>query len=115
MLQWARLCKAFLVEAQWFRHGQLPNTEDYLKNGIISSGVPAVLTHAFFILGQGMTKETIDLFNNNNLPSIVSSTATILRLWDDFGSAQVMWSCLILTHYSISWINFSLFVACIYV
>ncbi|KAK9907036.1 hypothetical protein M0R45_002489 [Rubus argutus] len=85
---WARLCKAFLVEAQWFRHGQLPNTEDYLQNGIISSGVPAVLTHAFFILGQGMTKETIDLFNNNNLPSIVSSTATILRLWDDFGSSQ---------------------------
>ncbi|KAM5588541.1 (3S,6E)-nerolidol synthase 1-like [Rosa sericea] len=85
---WARLCKAFLVEAEWFRHGQLPNSEDYLKNGIISSGVPAVLTHAFFILGQGMTKETIDLFNNINLPSIVSSTATILRLWDDFGSAM---------------------------
>ncbi|XP_050371255.1 (3S,6E)-nerolidol synthase 1-like [Argentina anserina] len=85
---WARLCKAFLVEAQWLRHGQLPSSEDYLRNGIISSGVPAVLTNAFFILGQGITKETIDLFNSTELPSIVSSTATILRLWDDFGSAM---------------------------
>ncbi|PRQ31622.1 putative (3S,6E)-nerolidol synthase [Rosa chinensis] len=88
MLQWIRLCKAFLVEAQWFRRGELPNSGDYLKNGIISSGVPAFLTHAFCIIGQGMIKETIDLFNNINLPSIVSSTAMILRLWDDFGTAK---------------------------
>ncbi|XP_040361758.1 (3S,6E)-nerolidol synthase 1 [Rosa chinensis] len=85
---WIRLCKAFLVEAQWFRRGELPNSGDYLKNGIISSGVPAFLTHAFCIIGQGMIKETIDLFNNINLPSIVSSTAMILRLWDDFGTAK---------------------------
>lgn len=90
MLQWAILCKAFLLEAQWFRCGHLPNAEDYLKNGVISTGVPAVLTHAFFILGQGITQQAIDIVDNINTPGIISSTATILRLWDDFGSAKVL-------------------------
>nr|AIC76496.1 linalool/nerolidol synthase [Prunus campanulata] len=85
---WAILCKAFLLEAQWFRCGHLPNAEDYLKNGVISTGVPAVLTHAFFILGQGITQQAIDIVDNINTPGIISSTATILRLWDDFGSAK---------------------------
>ncbi|XP_065626855.1 (3S,6E)-nerolidol synthase 1-like [Quercus suber] len=38
------------------------------------------------LLGEGISKETVDLLDNN--PCIISSTATILRLWDDLGSAQ---------------------------
>ncbi|KAK0578028.1 hypothetical protein LWI29_003822 [Acer saccharum] len=54
---WASLCNAFLVEAKWFDSGHLPKAEEYLENGIVSSG-------------------------------LISSTATILRLWDDLGSAK---------------------------
>uniref|UniRef100_A0A2N9FHJ4 Terpene synthase N-terminal domain-containing protein n=1 Tax=Fagus sylvatica TaxID=28930 RepID=A0A2N9FHJ4_FAGSY len=36
--------------------------------------------------GEGISKETVDLLDNN--PSMISSIATILRLWDDLGSAQ---------------------------
>ncbi|XP_048438356.1 (3S,6E)-nerolidol synthase 1-like [Pyrus x bretschneideri] len=85
---WATLCKAFLLEARWFSCGHLPNTEEYLNNGFISSGVPVVLTHGFFLLGQGITKETVHILDNLNISSLISSTATILRLWDDFGSAK---------------------------
>ncbi|KAM1005036.1 hypothetical protein ACFX13_005201 [Malus domestica] len=85
---WATLCKAFLLEARWFSCGHLPNSEEYLNNGFISSGVPVVLTHAFFLLGQGISKETVRIVDNINISSIISSTATILRLWDDFGSAK---------------------------
>ncbi|KAM1384748.1 hypothetical protein ACFX2I_036827 [Malus domestica] len=85
---WATLCKAFLLEARWFSCGHLPNTEEYLNNGLISSGVPVVLTHGFFLLGQGITKETVHILDNLNISSLISSTATILRLWDDFGSAK---------------------------
>lgn len=83
---WASLCNAFLVEARWFASGQLPNAEEYLKNGIVSSGVHVVLVHIFFLLGHAVTKENIELIDNN--PLIISCTASILRLWDDFGSAQ---------------------------
>ncbi|KAF9672219.1 hypothetical protein SADUNF_Sadunf11G0017900 [Salix dunnii] len=83
---WTDLCNAFLVEAKWFASGKLPSSEEYLKNGIVSSGVNVVLVHIFFLLGQGISKENVELINN--FPAIISSTATILRLWDDLGSAK---------------------------
>ncbi|KAM1123785.1 hypothetical protein ACFX19_005221 [Malus domestica] len=105
---WATLCKAFLLvfvqlglafcssslarirfeEARWFSCRHLPNSEEYLNNGFISSGVPVVLTLAFFLLGQGISKETVRILDNINISSIISSTAKNLRLWDDFGSAK---------------------------
>ncbi|KAF9672217.1 hypothetical protein SADUNF_Sadunf11G0017700 [Salix dunnii] len=83
---WTGLCNAFLVEAKWFDSGKLPSSEDYLKNGIVSSGVNVALVHIFFLLGQGISKENVELIDN--FPAIISSTATILRLWDDLGSAK---------------------------
>ncbi|XP_057463902.1 (3S,6E)-nerolidol synthase 1, chloroplastic-like [Actinidia eriantha] len=82
---WASLCNAFLV-AKWFNSRHLPKEEEYLKNGIISSGVLVVSAHMFFLLGDGITKESVDLLNDN--PGITTSTATILRLWDVLGSAM---------------------------
>ncbi|GMY37119.1 (3S,6E)-nerolidol synthase 1-like [Fagus crenata] len=82
---WASLCNAFLVEAQWFASGHSPKSEEYLKNGVISSGVHVVLVHIFFLLGQDITRETTDLIDS--IPDIIFSSATILRLWDDLGSA----------------------------
>ncbi|KAL5772632.1 hypothetical protein ACOSQ2_012556 [Xanthoceras sorbifolium] len=83
---WASLCNAFLVEAKWFASGQLPKAEEYLENGIVSSGVHVVLIHIFFLLGQNITSKNVELIDNN--PGLISSTAAILRLWDDLGSAK---------------------------
>ncbi|KAG7587996.1 Isoprenoid synthase domain superfamily [Arabidopsis suecica] len=83
---WASLCKAFLIEAKWFHSGYLPNTEEYMKNGVVSSGVHLVMLHAYILLGEELTKEKVELIESN--PGIVSSAATILRLWDDLGSAK---------------------------
>ncbi|XP_010533841.1 PREDICTED: S-(+)-linalool synthase, chloroplastic-like [Tarenaya hassleriana] len=83
---WARLCEAFLVEARWFESGYLPNKEEYLENGIVSSGVHLVMLHFFYLLGEEITDEKAELMENN--PKIVSSVATILRLHDDLGSAK---------------------------
>ncbi|KAI4299246.1 hypothetical protein L6164_032723 [Bauhinia variegata] len=83
---WASLCKAFLVEAEWFASGKLPKAEDYLQNGIVSSGVHVVLVHIFFILGQGITEEKVKIIER--IPRVISLSATVLRLWDDLGSAE---------------------------
>ncbi|XWS12765.1 hypothetical protein CRYUN_Cryun37aG0118400 [Craigia yunnanensis] len=83
---WATLFRAFLVEAQWFGSGKLPMAKQYLENGIISSGVHIVLVHIFYLLGHGLTNQNVELIDNG--PAIISSTATILRLWDDLGSAK---------------------------
>ncbi|CAI0468038.1 unnamed protein product [Linum tenue] len=84
---WARLFKAFLVEAKWFKTGELPSTEEYLKNGIVSSGVQLVLVHLFFILGRGLTQRNVELIGGEN-PPVISSVAKILRLWDDLSATD---------------------------
>ncbi|KAK2644289.1 hypothetical protein Ddye_019484 [Dipteronia dyeriana] len=83
---WASLCNAFLVEAKWFDSGHLPKAEEYLENGIVSSGVHVGLVHIFFLLGKNITEENVELIDSH--PGLISSTATILRLWDDLGSAK---------------------------
>lgn len=87
IVQWVSLCEAFLIEAEWFASGKVPRAEEYLKNGIVSSGVHTAIIHIFFLLGQSITKESVHEIDNS--PTIISSTATILRLWDDLGSAEV--------------------------
>ncbi|KAF6169806.1 hypothetical protein GIB67_034198 [Kingdonia uniflora] len=82
----ARLCNAFLVEAKWLASGELPSTEEYLKNGVISTRMHLVFVHTFFLLGKGITKESVNLVDN--VPGIITYTSTILRLLDDLGSAK---------------------------
>ncbi|KAK7400446.1 hypothetical protein VNO78_11654 [Psophocarpus tetragonolobus] len=85
---WKNLCKAFLVEAKWFATGKLPSAEEYLKNGIVSSGVHIMMVHAFFLLGHGLTQKNVQIIDSIPLAGIISSPATILRLWDDLGDAE---------------------------
>ncbi|XP_030519147.2 (3S,6E)-nerolidol synthase 1-like [Rhodamnia argentea] len=86
---WANLCNAFLVEFQWNASGKLPNADDYLKNGTITSGVPLVLAHLFFLTGQDIANQSMDSKKEEvPLPNAVFLVAQILRLWDDLGCAQ---------------------------
>lgn len=88
-MQWAVLCNAFLVEAKWFDSGEVPTAQVYLENGIVSSGTYVVAVHLFYLLGLGgiSNKGAVNL--NDILDELISSATTILRLWDDFGSAKV--------------------------
>ncbi|XP_039134119.1 (3S,6E)-nerolidol synthase 2, chloroplastic/mitochondrial-like isoform X2 [Dioscorea cayenensis subsp. rotundata] len=83
---WGKLCNAFLQEAKWFASKQIPNKDEYLRNAVTSSGVFIVIVHLFFLMGQGLTFENIQHIEND--PSFVSKSGTILRLWDDLGSAK---------------------------
>ncbi|PWA36188.1 (3S,6E)-nerolidol synthase 2 [Artemisia annua] len=83
---WINLCDAFLVEAKWFTEGYMPTAEDYLNNGMISTGVHVVIVHMFFLLGGGPNIKSASVVNENQ--GITSCLAKILRLWDDLGSAK---------------------------
>ncbi|XP_039119066.1 (3S,6E)-nerolidol synthase 1-like isoform X2 [Dioscorea cayenensis subsp. rotundata] len=85
-MKWGKLCNAFLQEAKWFASKQVPNKDEYLRNAVTSSGVFIVIVHLFFLMGQGLTLENIQHIEND--PSFVSKSGTILRLWDDLGSAE---------------------------
>ena len=67
--------------------GYSPSAEEYLRNGIVSTGIHVILVHVFFLLGQQISHQTAELLEDDS--DIISSTAIILRLCDDMGSAKV--------------------------
>lgn len=88
-MQWASLCNAYLVEAKWLASNETPKAEEYLKNGIVSSGVHVTLLHLFFLLGLGSSSQQNVKILLQDISGIVTCVATILRLWNDLGSSKV--------------------------
>ncbi|KAF7014870.1 hypothetical protein CFC21_106505 [Triticum aestivum] len=80
---WATLFDGFMIEAKWLSGNHVPAREDYLRNGIITSGAPLLFMHLLFMLGHDITEE-----NNDHMSRIISCPAKIMRLWDDMGSAK---------------------------
>ncbi|KAL4200963.1 hypothetical protein AMTRI_Chr02g213760 [Amborella trichopoda] len=62
---WAELCKAFLVEAKWYKMGYTPTLDEYLSNGWISVSGPLILVHAYFLVAQNITEEAINCISND--------------------------------------------------
>lgn len=87
MLQWIDIFEAQLSEAKWFSEGYVPTQEQYLRNGVTTGGTYMALVHAFCLMGQGVTKETLAMMEP--YPNLFSCSGKILRLWDDLGTARV--------------------------
>ena len=87
LLQWIDIFDAFLAEAKWFDTGYTPSLDQYLTNGVTSGGSYMALVHAFFLIGHGVTDETVSMMQP--YPELFSCSGKILRLWDDLGTATV--------------------------
>jgi (3S)-linalool synthase len=84
LFQWATLFDGFMIEGKWLSGNQAPTPEDYLRNGVVTSGAPLVFLHLFFMLGHDLTEAGSD-----HIPPLISCPAKIMRLRDDMGSAKV--------------------------
>ncbi|KAJ1277606.1 hypothetical protein BS78_04G016700 [Paspalum vaginatum] len=87
MKAWAVLFDGFMVEAKWLTTDQVPTAEEYLRNGVITSGVPLTLAHTLVLLGHDRDQVN-EALTDDHIPSVISCPAKILRLWDDLGSAK---------------------------
>nr|TKR78506.1 hypothetical protein D5086_0000280710 [Populus alba] len=83
---WADLCKAFLQEAKWSYNNITPSFEEYLENAWRSVSGTVILIHAYFLLGENISKQALDhLVNYDELlrwPSI------IFRLCNDLATSS---------------------------
>lgn len=79
--------EAFLAEAKWFNKEYVPSLEEYLVNGVTTGGTYMALVHSFFLMGQGVNKQTLALMEP--YPDLFTFSGKILRLWDDLGTARV--------------------------
>ncbi|XP_044951344.1 S-(+)-linalool synthase, chloroplastic-like isoform X2 [Hordeum vulgare subsp. vulgare] len=84
---WTMLFDAFLLEAKWLSANQVPSLDDYLSNGVVTTGGPLALVHLFSMLGHDPTRDATNL-TAGCIPPIISCPSKILRLWDDMGSAK---------------------------
>ncbi|CAL1397693.1 unnamed protein product [Linum trigynum] len=82
---WAKLFEAFLVKARSLRTEECRKSDDCLRTGIVTSGVPLLLVHFFFMLGLGLTEQNVGLVDGDE-PPLITSVAKILRLSDELSS-----------------------------
>ncbi|CAL5200489.1 unnamed protein product [Lathyrus oleraceus] len=82
---WMDMFDAYLEEAKWFNSGHVPSFRTYLDNGAISVGSCMALVHATFLIGDGLSKETISMMKP--YPRLFTCSGEILRLWDDLGTS----------------------------
>nr|QPL17967.1 terpene synthase [Lathyrus odoratus] len=82
---WMDMFDAYLEEAKWFNSGYVPSFRTYLDNGTISVGSCMAMVHATFLIGNGLSKETISMMRP--YPRLFTCTGEILRLWDDLGTS----------------------------
>uniref|UniRef100_A0ACD5Z9Q9 Uncharacterized protein n=1 Tax=Avena sativa TaxID=4498 RepID=A0ACD5Z9Q9_AVESA len=80
---WEKLFDGFMIEGKWLSSNQIPRSEDYLRNGVVTSGAPLVFLHLFVMLGHDLNEA-----DNDHIPRVVSCPAKIMRLRDDMGSAK---------------------------
>ncbi|KAL4200966.1 hypothetical protein AMTRI_Chr02g256260 [Amborella trichopoda] len=82
---WAELCKAFLVEAKWFKMSYTPTLDEYLSNGWISSSGPLILVHAYFLVAQNITEEAINCISNDL--NLIRWPSLMFRLCNDVATS----------------------------
>ncbi|KAJ4981327.1 hypothetical protein NE237_032164 [Protea cynaroides] len=83
---WADFIKAMFMEAQWYQKKTTPSTEEYLKNGWVSSSGTVFLVHAFFATGQEITKEVLECLGSN--PDLIFGPSMIFRLSNDLATSS---------------------------
>ena len=88
-VQWEELFDGFMVESKWLAACLVPAAEDYLRNGVVTSGMPLALAHVLFLLGHDHAAFGDAARFTDHIPPAISCPGKILRLWDDRGSAEV--------------------------
>ncbi|KAJ0467254.1 putative geranyl diphosphate diphosphatase [Helianthus annuus] len=81
------MAEAYMVEAEWVKRGSIPNLNDYIENGVTTSGTYMALVHLFFLISYGLTTENMKHLLDP-YPKFFTMAGTILRLWDDLGTIK---------------------------
>ena len=76
------------MEARWYYTGYQPTLEEYLRNGFVSIGGPAVMLYAYIGTADPIRKEELEFIED--FPDIVRLACEVFRLSDDYGTTSVL-------------------------
>ncbi|EEF43762.1 Casbene synthase, chloroplast precursor, putative [Ricinus communis] len=80
------LVKAYIVEAQWFSDGYVPLFDEYMRNGLITSGYRVLPAASFIGMENTVGAEDYKWVQSN--PKIVRAAQMIGRLMNDIASHE---------------------------
>ncbi|GMJ03333.1 hypothetical protein like AT3G25810 [Hibiscus trionum] len=83
---WAKLCKAFLLEAQWYHSGYTPTLQEYIDNAWISIAGSVMLGHAYLVTDH-ITEEGLQNIQEFH-PNIIRWSSMIVRLANDLATSS---------------------------
>lgn len=83
---WTDLCKAYLVEAKWYKRGYKPSLEEYMQNAWISTSVPAMLIHFYCVFSDQISIQILESLSEHR-QNVVRCSATVLRLANDLATS----------------------------
>ncbi|KAL6313966.1 hypothetical protein AAG906_011696 [Vitis piasezkii] len=83
-----RQIHSYFVEAKWLNQEYTPTLDEYMSNGLESSGYPMLITTSFVGMGDIATKEAFDWVFS--YPKMVRASSIIGRLMDDIVSHEVL-------------------------
>ncbi|XXG69512.1 hypothetical protein AAC387_Pa06g2357 [Persea americana] len=82
---WTEMCKAHLVEANWYSRRYTPTLEEFLQTSLISVGTLGVLEYVYAVLGQNLAPESNDFAEK--ILDILPLAAMMVRFPDDLGTS----------------------------
>ncbi|EEF36404.1 casbene synthase, putative [Ricinus communis] len=80
------LVKAYIVEAQWFSDGYVPLFDEYMRNGLITSGYRVLPAASFIGMEKTVVAEEHKWVQSN--PKVVRVAQMIGRLMNDIASHE---------------------------
>ncbi|KAM3216234.1 hypothetical protein P3L10_025675 [Capsicum annuum] len=81
-----KVVRAYFEEARWYHEKKVPTMEQYMKNGIASSGYLLLATTFWLGMGKQATKDALDWITTE--PPILVAASLIGRLLNDLKSHE---------------------------
>nr|WNI01951.1 terpene synthase [Psidium guajava] len=83
---WADECNAYIKEVNWYNKGIKPTLKEYMDVSVDSIGGLIMLLGSYFLTTHKLTEEGLDYVSK--IPSIMHSSAKILRLNNDLSTSS---------------------------
>ncbi|KAH0890433.1 hypothetical protein HID58_052862 [Brassica napus] len=79
---WADVCKAYLVEAMWYKGGYKPNLEEYMQNAWISISSPTIFVHFYCVFSEQLSVQVLETLSEHR-QNIARCSSFVFRLAND--------------------------------
>ncbi|XP_010514205.1 PREDICTED: beta-myrcene/(E)-beta-ocimene synthase 2, chloroplastic [Camelina sativa] len=81
------LCKAYLLEAKWYKGGYKPSLEEYMQNAWISISAPTMLIHFYCAFPDEISIQVLESLVQQR-QQVVRCSASVLRLANDLATSS---------------------------